>query len=363
MTTDCDSIDGLLHYFFVQGMYLRAGYPCLKVWKTWGCYDGVLSDFHSFRKFIGWVGLHSTDHYYSNTFKCLPTFFTLNTCHINIDRQFKHTFKFCNGRILKHLDVLLSINYTPQPFSMGLSEEIQEAIHHFKDFRRKEKSPPGLSPSELAPFVDHTLLKPDATATDIQNLCAEAIQHNFKGVCVNSSWIPLCRQLLSSANSSCIPIAVVGFPLGAGLSVSKASEARMAIEKGAQEIDMVLPIGRLRGKEYNYVYNDVKSVYDVCRDVPLKVILETSMLTCEEIVAACVICKEIGVAFVKTSTGFGGGGAKVEDVQLMKAVVGEGIEVKASGGIRTYEDAVRMFNAGARRIGASGSVAIVTQML
>jgi|SRR5271170_3268591 len=243
---------------------------------------------------------------------------------------------------------------------MGL---IEQTIVNFKDFHAKEVSISGPSPAELAPFIDHTLLKPEATASDIEALCAEAIEHSFKSVCVNSSWIPLCRQVLSSANSPCIPIAVVGFPLGAGLSESKAEEARLAIEKGAQEIDMVLAIGRLRGKEYKYVYNDILSVYGVCKDVPLKVILETSMLTHEEIVAGCVICKVVGVAFVKTSTGFGGGGAKVEDVQLMKAVVGDKVEVKASGGIRTYEDAVRMYNAGARRIGASASVAIVTKQL
>ena len=240
---------------------------------------------------------------------------------------------------------------------------IEETILTFKDFHAKEVSISGPSPAQLAPFIDHTLLKPDATTSDIETLCAEATKHNFKSVCVNSSWIPLCSHLLSSAHSPCIPIAVVGFPLGAGLSESKAEEARLAIEKGAQEIDMVLPIGPLRDKHYDYVYKDIWGVSIVCRDVPLKVILETSMLTREEIIAACVICKLLHVAFVKTSTGFGGGGAKVEDVQLMKAVVGDGVEVKASGGIRTYEDAVRMYNAGARRIGASASVAIVTKQL
>ena len=147
---------------------------------------------------------------------------------------------------------------------MDLSEKIEKAIICLKDFRTKELSVSGPSPSELAPFIDHTLLKPDATASDIQTLCAEAIHHNFKTVCVNSSWIPLCRQLLSRVRSSCIPIAVVGFPLGAGLSAAKAVEAEMAIDNGAQEIDMVLPIGRLRGKEYDYVYHDIKNVHDAC---------------------------------------------------------------------------------------------------
>ena len=242
-----------------------------------------------------------------------------------------------------------------------MKDRIQAAIYQFRDFSYKEPSIKAPSPTELTRFIDHTLLKADATDADIRKLCQEAIDNDFKSVCVNSSWISLCSDLLSSASSPTIPIAVVGFPLGAGLTASKSAEAKMAIGIGAKEIDMVLPIGRLRGGDYDYVYDDVRSVYETCGVTPLKVILETSMLTRDEIIAACWICREIGVAFVKTSTGFGGGGANAENVALMKAVVGDNIEVKASGGIRTYEDAVRMHKAGARRIGASASVAIVAK--
>ena len=255
---------------------------------------------------------------------------------------------------------------------MTLEGKVREVISEFQLFSTKEDNNiQAPSPQEFSRFIDHTLLKPEATDRDILALCIDAVQHHFKTVCVNSSWISTCVQFLSDisqlspgkhrdpAPTPPVPIAVVGFPLGAGLTESKAGEARLAIEQGAKEIDMVMHVGRLRGGHYEYVFEDIKAVYDTCGQVPLKVILETSLLTRDEIIAACYICKEVGVAFVKTSTGFAGGGAKVEDVALMKAVVGEGIEVKASGSIRTYEDAVKMWKAGATRIGASASVAIV----
>jgi deoxyribose-phosphate aldolase len=239
---------------------------------------------------------------------------------------------------------------------MSLNQRIEAAISEFRDFRTPEISAVGPRPLDLCQYIDHTLLKADATQADIVQHCVDAENNLFKAACLNSSWIELSRTILSHT----VPIAVVGFPLGAGSTEAKAAEAREAIEHGAREIDMVLHIGRLRGGDHEAVYNDIFGVFKACGTTPLKVILETSMLTCDEIVAACVICKEIGVAFVKTSTGFGGGGATVEHVALMKAVVGEKVQVKASGGIRTYEDAVRMYNAGARRIGASASIAIVT---
>lgn len=242
-----------------------------------------------------------------------------------------------------------------------LKKRIETVIAQFKDFQPSTVSLDGPSPQELSQFIDHTVLKPDATSADIRRLCEEATTHNFKTVCVNSSWIPFCVNILGGRDTKTIPIAVVGFPLGAGITASKSYEAKLAIEAGAKEIDMVLHIGKLKEHDYEYVFQDIKGVYETCRDTPLKVILETSMLSRSEIIAACAVCKEIGVAFVKTSTGFGGGGATVEHVSLMKAVVGENIQVKASGGVRTYEDAVKMYNAGARRIGASSSIAIVTR--
>jgi len=246
-------------------------------------------------------------------------------------------------------------------FAMRLHEQIAQATLQFTDFQYKESSESkNPSPIEIARYIDHTLLKPDATEQDIRKLCGEAVEHRVKAVCVNSSWIPLCVDILSKHATIVIPISVIGFPLGAGLTSAKVAEASFAIEAGAKEIDMVIHIGRLRSKDWGYVYSDIQQVCSACGSIPLKVILETCMLTKDEIIAACVICREAGVAFVKTSTGFGGGGAKSEDVALMKAVVGGKIQVKASGGIRTHQNAASMFNAGARRIGASATVAIVT---
>ena len=244
-----------------------------------------------------------------------------------------------------------------QPFL--LESKIKAAIEKFKDFKPLQSNSQGPSKSQLPGLIDHTILKPTATSDEIRKLCQEAIEYNFKTVCVNSSWIPLCVEVLSGHKT--IPIAVVGFPLGACDSSTKAFEASTAIKAGAKEIDMVIQIGRLKERDYHYVYKDIQAVYEACSNVPLKVILETSALTTEEIIAACVICKEIGVAFVKTSTGFGDGGALAPDVELMKAIVGENIQVKASGGIRTYESAKKMYNAGATRLGTSSSVKIMNE--
>jgi len=212
--------------------------------------------------------------------------------------------------------------------------------------------------TKLAHMIDHTLLKPEATKEDLTKVCEEAKQYNFATVCVNSSNIPFVARLLKG--SPVKPIAVVGFPLGAASAQAKAFETKEAIRAGAQEIDMVINIGALKSKDYKTVYKDIVEVVEATKPYPLKVIIEASNLTDDEKIAACVLSKTAGADFVKTSTGFGAGGATVEDVTLMRRIVGDDMSVKASGGIRTKEDAEAMVKAGADRIGASASIAIVT---
>ncbi|PTL78484.1 deoxyribose-phosphate aldolase [Vitiosangium sp. GDMCC 1.1324] len=212
--------------------------------------------------------------------------------------------------------------------------------------------------ADLAPYIDHTLLKPEATREDIVRVAREAVEHGFSTVCVNSSHVATVAGILAGSKS--VPIAVVGFPLGAALTSAKAFEARMALHAGAREIDMVLNIGALKEKDYALVLEDIARVVEASRPHPVKVILETSLLSQDEKIAACVLSKAAGAAFVKTSTGFSTGGATVEDVALMRRLVGEDVGVKASGGIRSAEDALKMIRAGANRLGASASVAIVT---
>ena len=210
---------------------------------------------------------------------------------------------------------------------------------------------------DIAPYIDHTLLRPDATREEVVKLATEALQHGFATVCVSSANVATAARVL--AGSKTVPIAVVGFPLGAALPSAKAFEAREAVRCGAREIDMVMNIGAIKAKEYELVLKDIAAVVQAVRPHPVKVILETSQLSNEEKAIGSALAKAAGAAFVKTSTGFGGGGATVEDVALMRRVVGEDVGVKASGGIRSTEDALRMIAAGANRIGASASVAIV----
>jgi len=212
--------------------------------------------------------------------------------------------------------------------------------------------------ADIAPFIDHTLLKPEATREDVIKLAEEARKHGFATVCVNSSFVGTAARVL--AGSKVVPIAVVGFPLGAALPSAKAFEAREAIRCGAREIDMVINIGALKAKDYALVLTDIQKVVEASRPHPVKVILETSQLSTEEKIAACTLSKAAGAAFVKTSTGFSSGGATAEDVALMRKVVGDDVGVKASGGIRSTEDAMKMIQAGANRIGASASVAIIS---
>ena len=210
---------------------------------------------------------------------------------------------------------------------------------------------------KLADLIDHTLLKPEATDAQIEQLCKEAIEYSFKTVCVNSANIPLAAKLLE--NQITVPIAVVGFPLGAAITSSKAFETKEAINAGAKEIDMVINIGALKAKDYRKTMLDIQAVVEAAKPYPVKVIIETSLLTEDEKIAACVLSKSAGADFVKTSTGFSGGGATVEDIALMRRIVGEDIGVKASGGVKTNEDAKKMIEAGASRIGASSSIDIV----
>ncbi|RKH38788.1 deoxyribose-phosphate aldolase [Corallococcus sicarius] len=212
--------------------------------------------------------------------------------------------------------------------------------------------------TDLAPYIDHTLLKPEARAEDVVRVAEEARQYGFATVCVNSCHVATAARVL--AGSSVLPIAVVGFPLGAMLSAAKAFEAREAIRAGAREIDMVINLGALKARDYQRVHQDIAAVVEASHPVPVKVILETGHLTDEEKVVACALSKAAGAAFVKTSTGFGPGGATVKDIELMRAVVGDEVGVKASGGVRSAEDAVKLLRAGANRLGASASVAIVT---
>lgn len=221
-----------------------------------------------------------------------------------------------------------------------------------------------IKPRDMAKMIDHTNLNPTATVEDIKKLCEEAKEHEFASVCVNPIYVPLSAKLLEE--SSVKVCTVVGFPLGANTTETKSFETRNAIKNGAQEIDMVMNIGAFKSGAYEIFKSDIKAVVDatktagVTSDIIVKVILETCYLDEEEIVKACETAKDAGVDFVKTSTGFGSYGARVEDVSLMRKTVGRDVGVKASGGIKNFEDALNMLDAGANRIGASSGVEIVT---
>ena len=217
----------------------------------------------------------------------------------------------------------------------------------------------GQAPDDIAAMIDHTLLKADATSADVQRLCEEARKYHFASVCVNTSFVPQAKRLL--AGSGVMVCAVVGFPLGAMAPSAKAFEAREAVRAGAEEIDMVINQGALKSRDYALVHEDIRKVVEASRPARVKVILETGALTQEEKVIGITLAKVAGAHFVKTSTGFGPGGATVEDIALMRRLVGNEMGVKASGGVRTCDDATKMRAAGASRIGASASVAIVTQ--
>ncbi|MBM7697973.1 deoxyribose-phosphate aldolase [Kurthia huakuii] len=208
-----------------------------------------------------------------------------------------------------------------------------------------------------ASYIDHTLLKPEATKEQIIALCAEAKQYDFASVCVNPTWIETAASELAGAVSKVCT--VIGFPLGASTSEVKAFETKDAIAKGAGEIDMVLNIGALKGAEYEAVLHDMKAVVEAANGTLVKVIIETCLLTDAEKVKACELAVEAGVDYVKTSTGFSTGGATPTDVALMRSTVGPDLGVKASGGVRSLEDLKAMIEAGATRIGASSGVKIM----
>ncbi|MBL0217774.1 MAG: deoxyribose-phosphate aldolase [Myxococcales bacterium] len=216
----------------------------------------------------------------------------------------------------------------------------------------------GAVPGDMAKLIDHTLLKPEATRDEVVKLCEEARKYRFASVCVNTTWVGLCKSLL--AGTDVMVCAVVGFPLGAMAPTAKAYEARDAMRQGAEEIDMVINIGALKSRDYETVFEDICRVVKSAAPAGVKVILETSALDTEQKIIGCALSKLAGAAFVKTSTGFGKGGATVEDVELMRRIVGGDVGVKASGGVRTAEDVLKMAQAGANRVGASASVAIVS---
>lgn len=225
-----------------------------------------------------------------------------------------------------------------------------------------DASAPTLAAAALAASIDHTLLKPEAQAAQIRRLCGEARDYGFASVCVNPTWVTLCTELLAGSRSKVCT--VVGFPLGATLSTVKAAETTAVIELGAQEVDMVLNVGRLKSGDLTTVYADIAAVVAAAhaRDVIVKVIIETFLLSEDEKITAAALTQAAGADFVKTSTGFNGGGATPADVRLLRLTVGPTMGVKAAGGVRNADDAAAMIAAGATRLGASAGVQIINSL-
>ena len=210
----------------------------------------------------------------------------------------------------------------------------------------------------VAQYIDHTILNADATKADIQRICEEAKEYNFKTVCIQPYWVKYAKEILEDSEVGITT--VIGFPLGANTTEIKVAEAKLAVAEGASDVDMVINIGALKSEDYDTVLNDIKAVVDaVSGKAIVKVIIETSLLKKSEKIRASELAKQAGADFVKTSTGFSTGGATLDDVQLMRATVGPDMGVKASGGVRTYEDAKAMIEVGATRIGASSGISIV----
>ena len=214
--------------------------------------------------------------------------------------------------------------------------------------------------SELAKMIDHTVLRADAAQGDVSALCEEAVHHGFASVSINPAWVSFCAKKLEG--SGVLVNATIGFPLGANTAAVKVAEARDAVKNGAGELDMVINVGALKSGYGDFVEKEIAAVVKAAEGVPVKVILETSLLTTDEKIAVCEMAMRSGAAFVKTSTGFGRAGATTDDVALMRQVVGTKLGVKAAGGIRSYGDAASMIGAGADRIGTSSGVTILKEM-
>lgn len=244
---------------------------------------------------------------------------------------------------------------------------LREILDLADTYEQELPAPPDLftrpAGAEIATWIDHTLLKPEATGGQVKKLCEEARQYHFAAVCVNPVYVTLARSLLKGTEVGVS--AVVAFPLGAMLPDDKVHEARRVIENGASEVDMVVNIGAIKGEAYGLVLNEIQLVTKEAheRKAIVKVIIEAALLTEREKILVCLLSKTAGADFVKTSTGFGPSGATVEDVELMRRVVGTGMGVKAAGGIRTCQEALRMIDAGANRIGSSAGVSILKESL
>jgi deoxyribose-phosphate aldolase len=243
--------------------------------------------------------------------------------------------------------------------------ELSQLVSLAQDY--EHQLPPAPAPpaipegKKIAGWIDHTLLKPEATAVQIRVLCQEALEHHFASVCINPVFVPLACGLIGDAPEAICT--VVGFPLGAVLPEFKVYETLACVNAGASEIDMVINIGALKSEAFGLIMNEIQAVTGTAHNqgAITKIILETALLTRREKILACLISKAAGADFVKTSTGFGTGGATIEDVELMRRVVGSEMGVKAAGGIRTYTEALAMIKAGASRLGASAGVKIVQE--
>lgn len=242
-----------------------------------------------------------------------------------------------------------------------IDEEVRSILDTFQGMMDAGLSASRAWREPIAPVIDHTNLRPEAAEPDIRRLCEEAGQHGFASVCVYPCFVPLCAELLADAAPAVCT--VVGFPHGASTSSTKAAETRLAVEAGAREIDMVLRIGALKEGRLQVVFDDIRAVTDAAHsahpDTIVKVILETCLLDTEQKISACLLARDAGAHFVKTSTGFSTGGATAADVRLMALAVGGRLRVKASGGIRTRADALLMLGHGADRLGSSASVVII----